>query len=404
MLYIAADNDLEIFLDRNLKQMTKVGSTEHANIVALVNTSEQNPEVKFSKTVYIEKGNVKILKQTTTLSMTDSGDPEVLINFCLDAIKQFPAEKYALIFWNHGTGAIDPLNYSRVYTADTFSFSMEENETDGFSFFKNPLLKEAYKGVCFDETTGNYLDEQKMIFALNKICLEGLSGNKIDLIGFDACLMAMIEIAASLQPYAHYMASSQEVELGTGWNYSRAFSLFAEQNPSPENFGTHITQAYAKTYGFTNDYTFSCVHLDLLPQLQDALKELSLLLVDGCRKEPAIKELITASRYRHACTHFDDPDFIDLHHFLTNLLSNAQVVRLSDSQTTSVFKETLYLMGKRALSGLEQLVIANKTGRHFPHARGLSIYFPEYSIHRSYKKNKFAHEAKWFFFLSNYLS
>lgn len=43
---------------------------------------------------------------------------------------------------------------------------------------------------------------------------------KLDIIGFDACLMAMHEIGAVLTPYANYLLASELLEPGIGWDYS----------------------------------------------------------------------------------------------------------------------------------------------------------------------------------------
>jgi hypothetical protein len=43
---------------------------------------------------------------------------------------------------------------------------------------------------------------------------------KIDILGFDACLMSMYEIGAVLAPYANYLLASELLEPGTGWDYS----------------------------------------------------------------------------------------------------------------------------------------------------------------------------------------
>lgn len=43
---------------------------------------------------------------------------------------------------------------------------------------------------------------------------------KIDVLGFDACLMSMYEIGSVLAPYANYLLASELLEPGTGWDYS----------------------------------------------------------------------------------------------------------------------------------------------------------------------------------------
>ncbi len=90
----------------------------------------------------------------------------------------YPAEQYDLILWNHGGGA----------------------------FF----------GYGFDETTNDSLtlDELDQAFADSPFH----DGNKLEFIGFDACLMANIETAHTLSPYANYMVASQESEPGSGWS------------------------------------------------------------------------------------------------------------------------------------------------------------------------------------------
>ena len=44
-------------------------------------------------------------------------------------------------------------------------------------------------------------------------------GQPFELIGFDACLMASVEMASVASPYAKYMVASEEVEPGSGWDY-----------------------------------------------------------------------------------------------------------------------------------------------------------------------------------------
>src|SRR3546814_8050641 len=50
--------------------------------------------------------------------------------------------------------------------------------------------------------------------------LEASGVEKLDLLGFDACLMATYEVASVLAPHADRMLASQELEPGHGWNYA----------------------------------------------------------------------------------------------------------------------------------------------------------------------------------------
>lgn len=48
---------------------------------------------------------------------------------------------------------------------------------------------------------------------------------KLDIIGFDACLMAMYEVGSVMAPYAHYLLASELLEPGQGWDYSSLGNL-----------------------------------------------------------------------------------------------------------------------------------------------------------------------------------
>jgi hypothetical protein len=51
---------------------------------------------------------------------------------------------------------------------------------------------------------------------------------------------------------------------------------------------------------------------------------------------------------------------------------------------------------------IKKAVIHSVSGSNLPHARGISIFFPEKRIHPSYKKANFA-KNNWINFLSKYV-
>ena len=58
-------------------------------------------------------------------------------------------------------------------------------------------------------------------------------GVKFDWIGFDACLMANMETAIAVEPYADYLIASEETEPGTGWYYTNWLSQLAGNTSLP---------------------------------------------------------------------------------------------------------------------------------------------------------------------------
>lgn len=109
----------------------------------------------------------------------DMGAPETLTWFIANCEREYPAEEYALILWNHGGGPLE--------------------------------------GVCWDEVfSGNNLTLSEMTQALEAAQMP----KKLSWIGFDACLMSSVEVASKISPYADYMVASQAEEPPSGWNYA----------------------------------------------------------------------------------------------------------------------------------------------------------------------------------------
>ena len=404
MVYMEAANDLEIFAPRNLRQMQQVGSNENINIIVQHNVYEKN--TYSSRTFFIEKGERKLLKERH--SSGDTGE-ENLVNFCCDTITTYTADHYALILWNHGTGVLEPILRNSLTSTDLFSLTNSseffEKESKGFTplqIASKNSEQQKYKGICFNDTSGKFLTEKHVCRALKTICATSLQNKKLDLIGFDACLMSMIEIATAVEPFAKTMVASQDVERGTGWNYYYVLFPFSFSSLTPQDFGKHIVNAYKKTYQKIADFTLSCILLDKVQELAANISRVASLLQKtlSCSNNKKIKLSIKISRNKHLCTYFEEPEFIDLHHFYHNLLINIEQAPQQEVQDLEELKKELSL-GKILI---ENAVYANTTGTAYPQAKGISIYFPEHAIHSSYKRCGFASQCHWLSFLKTYLS
>ena len=113
--------------------------------------------------------------------LTSMGEASTLADFISWGTKKYPADRMMLIFWDHGGGTL--------------------------------------AGVCADELhadkhgTIDTLTLPEMAKALKK------AGHHFDVIGFDTCLMATLETAQTVEPWADYMVASEESEPGGGWAY-----------------------------------------------------------------------------------------------------------------------------------------------------------------------------------------
>jgi hypothetical protein len=402
IIYMAADNDLRNFATRNLKQMSSIGSTEHINIVVHLDI-RMSGNVKTTRRYVIEKDKVlHVNPNESETQLMDSGDPATLISCCEWAIRDYPAHEYALIFWNHGAGIIDPERGRIINPAELFNFNPNINklELDRSVAFLDLVsnTQQDQRGICWDETTGNYLNNQKLEFALKKICTNFLDGKKLSIIGFDACLMSMLEVGNLVQPYAHIMVASQEVELGTGWNYAHVLYPFIQQTLTKLEFATHIVHMYEKTYkSVTYDYTQSAINLDAMAALEQSVHEVSTILLEAMPHQThnSIKNTIKEARKKNNCTHFDEPSYIDLHHLFSNIINQIPSMTLQNSKHEQEFKQKLKDALEISLRCINNAVIANVCGKNLQQAAGVSIYFPERRTHPSYLLTRFAQSNNW---------
>jgi hypothetical protein len=75
---------------------------------------------------------------------------------------------------------------------------------------------------------------------------------KLDIIGFDACLMAMYEVGSTLAPYGHHLLASELLEPGHGWDYAALAGITQRETAA----GTPVSSLSALDVGnlFIKDY------------------------------------------------------------------------------------------------------------------------------------------------------
>lgn len=413
MVFIAADNDLHYFAWKNIKQMELVGSNENINIVIQLNTPGYlNP----TKRYIIQKGRRVLVQEQEPLNQkVNSGSPYTLIDFVDWATTHYPAQDYALVLWNHGTGAVDPGYVKTINPCELFYCNPSNNmlELDrGLSYlslilqYVNQEQIAPKRGMCFDETFRSYINNQDFEFALHEIYHKILHGKKLGIIAFDACLMSMIEVANAAKKYAKYMVGSQEVEYGTGWDYEMVLKPFLQKSLTIQEFAQHIVASYEQAYyKITNEYTQSALDLSLCESLEKNIDTVSNILLDAFATSNYAQtaNILRKCKSTQYCTCFDEPSYIDLGHFYKNLLQHIQYLNITDKNKKSLIQEDLKKALTEGLSIISSLVIANKTGQKLRGAQGVSIYFPEHTLLQSYLKANFASSNAWGKLLAKYI-
>ena len=258
-------------------------------------------------------GKLRLLVEDAgSVAMTD---PNTLTSFIQWCNKNFPANRNQLIFWDHGGGSISGYGYDEKYSR---SGSMDLAEI-------NQALKKA--NVTFD------------------------------FIGFDACLMATLETAMMLTPYADYLIASEETEPGVGWYYTNWLTNLAKNTSmSTIEIGKNIIDDFVDTCAREcrgQKTTLSIIDLaELEMTVPEELKEFS----KSASQMIQNKEYKTVSDARYRSREFAQSiDQVDLVHLANNLGT----------------KE-----GADLAKALLSTVKYNRTSSNMTNAYGLSIYFP----------------------------
>ena len=147
----------------------------------------------------------------------------------------------------------------------------------GFPF--RTAIGSPFRSISFDETDKDKLYNQEIQLHLQQV----LKGEKLDLIGFDACLMAMVETAYAMRDVAGTFAASEELVPGTGFQYDEWLNLLIS-NPQMDGraLGKVLVDSFEQRYGTATEFrdpnpltTLSAVDLTKLDQLAATITTLS---------------------------------------------------------------------------------------------------------------------------------
>jgi hypothetical protein len=406
MVYLAGDNNLDAFGRADLAEMKTVGSTDAVDIVAQFDSMGDGVTRRY----HLTSDRSESADVVAELPETNTGDPATLLDFIRWGLTTYPAEHAALILWNHGAGWKDDDIYARARQAGVPESDLPRGLVRGLS--RRPIGRSLFatsaqrileypaevRGILFDDTSKDFLDNRELKGVLDRV--HGDSGGwKLDLIGFDACLMNMIEVAAQVEHACRWMVGSQEDEPGGGWPYGRILAgLAADPAASPGALAEMIVRTYADYYvDGPPDLaaTQSALRLERLPALVEAVGRLA----DGL-----VERLPDAAFYGRALLpamrdvqKFRDEQYVDLGH-LGHLLAQTA----GDGAVRGAAREVGAHLDP---SSRDSVVAATRAvGAKVAAARGLSIYVPfRGTISPAYAELEFARHCGWGRFLEAFV-
>ncbi|MBC7320031.1 hypothetical protein H5T89_05245 [bacterium] len=342
MVFMNGDNDLERWADSDLDEMKSVNSTNDVNIIVQLDRYYTNGAWRYR---VLHKYLQEVWSTDTEL---DSSSPDTLEDFVTWTIANYPADHYALIIWNHGGG------------------------------WKRKTL--GLRGISYDVTSEGYMTMVQLKSALSQV------GRRIEVLGMDACLMAMIEVAYQVKDYADYLVGSEASEPIEGWPYDDILSeLVSNPEMSPSTLASTIVNKYGIRYNSWSNVTLSAIDLSKISNLKDACNNLALALnTNMSRYKTEIQKAIANTEF------YDYSDFRDLYHFAQNIYN-------------SINDPSVYTPADNVMSNVDSAVIAEWHSSNLAYSHGISVWLPDSSRYNSYyslyKSLDFATDTYWDEFL-----
>lgn len=299
MVYISGDNNLESYVVPDIEtELGAVGSSADVQVVALADRGPgydtSRGDWQTTKLFHVTQGMLATPENAVAdWGERNFGDPQTLIDFVTWTKANYPADHYALYFWGHG-----------------------------WSWHPG--------WVMLDDTDADTLDYHEMKTALPSLGF-------IDVVGYDGCNMASIEIFNLWHGYATAVTSSQEYVNWEGIQYDL---VLAQVAAAPTMTADQV--AIATSQSATDDKTWSAVAVDgRFSALVTAVNNWSVALSNGlAANRKKYDQAFTATRSFWQAPM--DKDLYDMAYEVNRLVSDPNIKSKSQAVMDAVTAVVLH--------------------------------------------------------------
>jgi hypothetical protein len=278
-----------------------------------------------------------------------------LLGFIQNVVNNYKSDYYLLVLWGHGEG----IDWKQKVLAGHPPSATIQGVGKRFALGSQSAMEVGELGK-----------------ALAGLDLGGLNRENI-VVGFDACLMGMVEVYYEIQPYVGWAVAANDEIPDTGWPYKETLNLLGKDPAiKPKNLVENISDICADWYSKNSpESKVSFAACDLLNSvlLVEATKRLAGELKECIRQIPVYRAV---SEARDLAEDLQERAYIDLYGFCRELEHRTEQKQLKDAARSVVDQVT---GGEQASAGF---VLQHSFSHVYPYkfaknARALSICFPE---------------------------
>lgn len=340
--YSAADNNLTSAMVDDVKEMEKVGSDANTNLVVQLDVGGSKGANRYLL-VKDDKGQAISSPVVQKMGNVNMSDPKKLADFIKWGMQNYPAQNYALILSDHGGG---------------------------------------WEGAIQDVGSDGWMTMGDIKSALSEA--QQATGKKIDVLGFDACLMASTEVGYELKDQAAYMVGSEETEGADGWPYTRILTakvlerlqqtLKHKINMNPEELAKTVVKSAEGSQGeLPTMAAFDMSKVDKLGKATDALAK---AILDTDTSKSTLMGIARKTQ--------DFSGFEDAFDFCQRI-----------DQSKDIKDEKLKAAARDLLAAVQETVIAEQHSSAYPGAHGVTLDIPSGKPSAEYKKLDLSKDTQW---------
>jgi|GEM_PF-3062543 len=331
LLYLDGDNNLSSWTESTVRALEGLANDSQVKVVALLDGPSTGDTVRY---LVQPGGRYTDGVNRWRMGEINMGDPQSLSDFIDWSRRTVPTDKTLLVIDDHGRGTT---------------------------------------GIAWDDTSGgDYLSVSELGSALKDATLDG--SRPLDVIFYDACLMAMIENAHQVRNYAHYLVASQSI----GWT-SATTAIVARRvsnATTPRQLATDIVDSYQRALAPTGlPFTMSAVDLgraELVAVRTSALAD-ALIATLGSNKAAvaSVRERTQKFDSQDYGAITSDDEYLDLRDFARlarETVPDPIVVATADQLVQAI---DAFVVIERHQSGLDDGNLIALDG-----SRGTAIHFP----------------------------
>ena len=317
------------FATSDLMEMMEVALPENVRVIIQTGGAKtwQNNVVDadiLQRYVYDSEG----LTLVDELPPASMGDAATLTDFLRYCKQNYPAEKTAVLFWNHGGGSVS--------------------------------------GAAFDERYGyDSLTLDEMHTAFGRVWEADENNPPLELVGFDTCLMATVDVVGTFAGTARYLVASEEVEPANGWDYTGWLgALAADPAMDGAALGEVICDAYyagCQAVGTHSNATLSLTDLTRTGPLLEAYEAFGTEALAAACEDPGF-----FSRFARVAAQSENYGGNTREQGYTNMVDLGHMAR----QCTGLLQTA-----GDVLNALEDCVLYRVSGPYRAESTGLSCYY-----------------------------